>query len=73
MNEELKLILYSFRQRMRFGNGNADNLCEIITNKPMIDNEGDTVHSCAYVKCDNCIIYPSTKYHEMIIHVWNQL
>ncbi len=69
MNEELKLILYSFRQRMRFGNGNVDNLCEVITNKPMIDNEKNTVHSCVHVRCGNCIIYSLSKYHEKIIHV----
>lgn len=73
MNEELKLILYSFRQKMHFGNGNADNLCKVITNKPMIDNEGNTVHSCVHVRCSNCTIYPLSKYHERIIHVWNQL
>lgn len=73
MNEELKLILHSLRQKVMFGNGTADNLCRAITSKSEIDEDGDILVACVNVWCLNCHIYEDYNYAAKVIHVWNQL
>lgn len=73
MNEELKLILYSLRQKIMFGNGTTDNLCKTMTDKPVLDDDGDIVMACANIWCLNCYIYQDYTYAAKVIHVWHQL
>ena len=69
MNEELKLILYSFRQKMKFRNGNADNLCR----RMKLNMGWEVFPLCKEISCFNCILTKDYEYPERIIHVWNQL
>lgn len=73
MNEELKLILYSLRQKITFGNGTSDNLCRIITSRTEIDEDGDISVTCIHVSCLNCLVYQDYNYATKVIHVWNKL
>ncbi|WIC41572.1 hypothetical protein [Salmonella phage SP154] len=69
MNKELKLILFTLKMKIKFGNGTAENLCRSM----VIDIDGDLIPQCTQISCFNCLFYQDYTYSDKVIHVWNQL
>lgn len=68
MNKELKLILFTLKMKIKFGNNIGDKFCRTIA-----DTKKGGLIKCTNIYCLNCLFYQDYQYADRIIHVWHQL